>query len=615
VSRSLTTIISLFLLFLSNITAKEIPSIPRRIPPPGVELTEAQKKQVTKALEELNAISKKGSRRRSDIKVIHKAIRFALENSEFYDPGKDLKKISSLLKAARAPESSHHGLKIRGYESSIDGSLMPYGIDVPEGLDLDQPIPVWIWLHGRGDKETDFHFLHSRLHRGSVFRPKNAIVIHPFGRQCIGWKHAGEIDIFDALEDLSTQYKIDSERVALCGFSMGGAGAWHVGAHYTDQFAAVHAGAGFAETAQYTKLKPQDYPASYEQSLWGLYDVPNYALNLTNAPLIAYSGEKDKQIQAALVMSETLAKHGHQLMHVIGPGMGHKYDPDSVKRIKNFIGSALQKGRTKFPKEINFQTRTLRYNRMHWLEILGLDKHWEETSAVAKIMGKIISIDTKNISSLRLDLPFSPESVRIQGQEIKNFKDPLIYLQKVDNLWSIGKENETTIRKRPGLQGPIDDAFMAPFIVSVPKNRAPSAKHQRWIEFEIQHFKKRWKELFRGELRIKNELELTKEDHANYNIIAWGTPQNSALVRSVIKYASDHDPLNQVVSMIRPNPINPKKYLVVNSGPTFRENHDRTNSLQNPKFGDWVIIDLRADPDGETPGKIISSGFFDEKWE
>ena len=98
---------------------------------------------------------------------------------------------------------------------------------------------------------------------------------------------------------MKKEYRIDEDRIALMGFSMGGAGAWHIGAHYTDRFAIIHAGAGFAETAKYNRLKPEKYPPAIEQQLWGNYDVPAYARNLLNTPLVAYSGEVDKQKQAA----------------------------------------------------------------------------------------------------------------------------------------------------------------------------------------------------------------------------------------------------------------------------------------------------------------------------
>ncbi len=90
-------------------------------------------------------------------------------------------------------------------------------------------------------------------------------------------------------------------------------------------------GAGFAETRRYQNLSPDKYPADYVQKLWGVYDVPDYTRNLFNLPVIAYSGENDKQIQAARVMEEAYQAEGRQLEHLIGPGMGHKYHPQVLK--------------------------------------------------------------------------------------------------------------------------------------------------------------------------------------------------------------------------------------------------------------------------------------------
>ena len=73
--------------------------------------------------------------------------------------------------------------------------------------------------------------------------------------------------------------------------------------------------------------------------------------------------------------------------------------------------------------------------------------------------------------------------------------------------------------------------------------------------------------------------------------------------------AAQHVPV-----LIHPNPLNLEKYLVINSGPTFREGHDRTNSLQNPKLPDWAVIDLSEPPSDISPGKIVAADFFDERW-
>jgi hypothetical protein len=66
--------------------------------------------------------------------------------------------------------------------------------------------------------------------------------------------------------------------------------------------------------------------------------------------------------------------------------------------------------------------------------------------------------------------------------------------------------------------------------------------------------------------------------------------------------------------MIYRNPLWPKRYLVVNSGPTFREGHDSSNSVQTPKLPDWAVVDLSVSPDALAPGRIVAANFFNEFW-
>jgi len=61
--------------------------------------------------------------------------------------------------------------------------------------------------------------------------------------------------------------------------------------------------------------------------------------------------------------------------------------------------------------------------------------------------------------------------------------------------------------------------------------------------------------------------------------------------------------------LVYPNPLNPSKYIVLNSGLTFREAHYSTNSQQTPKLPDYAIVDLTTPPDARTPGKIALAGF------
>ena len=54
--------------------------------------------------------------------------------------------------------------------------------------------------------------------------------------------------------------------------------------------------------------------------------------------------------------------------------------------------------------------------------------------------------------------------------------------------------------------------------------------------------------------------------------------------------------------------------VVLNSGLTFREAHDKTNSLQNPKLPDWAILDISRGANTESAGNVVAADFFVAEW-
>ena len=76
-----------------------------------------------------------------------------------------------------------------------------------------------------------------------------------------------------------------------------------------------------------------------------------------------------------------------------------------------------------------------------------------------------------------------------------------------------------------------------------------------------------------------------------------------------------HYPADKYVPvLIYPNPLNPKHYIVINSGFTFREFDYTNNARQTPKLPDWAIVDVSVPVSARTPGGIAEAGFFDEQW-
>ena len=632
----------------NNAAPIECVQIERTLPPLGIEIADKDRQRWLQELDSLESqIAELSADKVADVQVLSKACRLAIEFRELYQ-AKDVAKVDRLLKLAtsRLDQLKGGGIdwskdkerQVRGFTSAVDGSAQPLGLILPDGwATAKKPLPLYVWLHGRGDKSTDLHFICERLDKNGEVVPANAIVVHPFGRQCVGYKSAGETDVMEAIDFVCQNYPVDKQRIVLMGFSMGGAGVWHLAAHYADRFVAASPGAGFAETSRYQNLKPDKFPPKYEQVLWSIYDVPGYTRNLFNFPVVAYSGEVDKQMQAALVMEEAFAAEGQKLTHLIGPGMGHKYHPDTLKEILNRMADAQATAKPSEAKQLWLQTKHLRYSSRDWITIDGFQTQYADTRVDAVLDSNVWSLETKNVTRLKIDLarPDSPRGkLTIDGQlfDLSQSKpsDHQLKLTKTNNRWQT-TATWPELRKYPQLSGPIDDAFIDPFLVVLPSKQAANPQVQQWVQCESKGFIERWRGLFRGEPRVKLDSEVTADDMQSYHLILWGDAQSNSVLAStlaahqsnVLTWSNEQikigehtfDSKTHVPALVYPNPLAPNRYIVINSGPTFRQAHDRTNSLQNPHLPDWNIISLDVPPSASAPGKIAKCGFFDDRWQ
>jgi hypothetical protein len=230
------------------------------LPAPGIPVPDADKRQLRAGLDRLSARidALKGNPHLADVLVFHKAVRFALDGNEFFREeqifrAKELLRIGTEradeLSRGEAPWTRATGLVVRGYISKIDGSVQPYGLVVPPTFAPDRPHRWRVdgWFHGRSETLNEIDFLYDRMQNPGDFQPTDTIVMHLYGRYCNASTFAGEVDLFEALDDVKKQYNVDENRVLVRGFSMGGASVWHIAAHNATLFAAAAPGAGFAE--------------------------------------------------------------------------------------------------------------------------------------------------------------------------------------------------------------------------------------------------------------------------------------------------------------------------------------------------------------------------------
>jgi hypothetical protein len=202
------------------------------------------------------------------------------------------------------------------------------------------------------------------------------------------------------------------------------------------------------------------------------------------------------------------------------------------------------------------------------------------------------------------------------------------HFRKSAGKWAIAEDDSNTLRKRHDLQGPIDDAFMGSFLMVHPTGKPMNEMVGQWAKSEEEHAERLWRTQMRGDAPVKDDSAVTDADIAANNLVLWGDPQSNRVLARIIDRLPIHWTADAVVLgtqrfaaatnaavMIYPNPLNAKKYVVINSGITFREYAQPNNSLQVAYLPDYAVVDLTTPPDGRWPGRIAAAGFFGEKWE
>jgi hypothetical protein len=287
-------------------------------------------------------------------------------------------------------------------------------------------------------------------------------------------------------------------------------------------------------------------------------------------------------------------------------------------------------------REVRFVTRTLRYNRAHWVELLGLTRHDERAEILARRESpSLVTIERiQNITAFALAaevLEGDAPRIVLQGATValdRAQRHPRHgwILQQGAGGWRQVAQPEPArgeLHKRPGLQGPIDDAFTAPFLCVRGTGEPWNPAVQRAAEARLQQFAYEWNRYWVGDLPVKDDVSVTAEDLRTKHLILFGDPGSNRLLAQALPglpVAWDRDTLtadgtrypaaNHFPTLVYPNPLSrgEGRYVVVNSGHTFGEEALASVAyLQFARLGDWAVHAV----DGRAP---VAAGHFNEQW-
>jgi hypothetical protein len=165
------------------------------------------------------------------------------------------------------------------------------------------------------------------------------------------------------------------------------------------------------------------------------------------------------------------------------------------------------------------------------------------------------------------------------------------------------------------------------FIFVRPTGKSWHEELAKWSSLELERAIEHWRRHFRGQAIVKDDTAITPDDIQSANLILWGDPSSNAVLKqcaaklpiewtqeNIVVGNRDFPSDKHALIAIYPNPLNPNRYIVLNSSFTFRDYAYLNNARQVPMLPDWAVVDLTTPPNSVWPGKIADADFFDERW-
>lgn len=113
-----------------------------------------------------------------------------------------------------------------------------YLLYLPKDYEEKQAWPLVLFLHGSGERGDDLEKvkIHGPPKQAAAGREFPFILVAP---QCPLNQRWDPLALTALLDDLTSRYKVDQDRIYVTGLSMGGYGTWSLAIHTPDRFAAI----------------------------------------------------------------------------------------------------------------------------------------------------------------------------------------------------------------------------------------------------------------------------------------------------------------------------------------------------------------------------------------
>ncbi len=258
------------------------------------------------------------------------------------------------------PKPEKLGEPIEYYHQISDSLNAPYYVLIPQAYNPSKPTPMMIWLHGGVSRPVFSETDPVELMEHPIFqqcKEQGWIVVFPLAKNgCLWWDEVGMDHVDWIVREMKTKYNIDDNKVNLGGFSDGGSGSFHIAMLTPTDFG-------------------QFFPWSGNIAVGSLVGkMPVYVPNMRARKVYASNGGADPLYPVSKMkpMMQMVVNAGVDLKFTAYDTAGHNYGY-LVDEWPQFVKRVAKNERNPSQPNLYWEASDMRYNRVDWLEITGLD--------------------------------------------------------------------------------------------------------------------------------------------------------------------------------------------------------------------------------------------------
>jgi predicted esterase len=367
-----------------------------------------------------------------------------------------------------------HDVHIRTFHSTIDGSVQSYAVHPATAgakSNANKTAPgLIVSLHGAG--------MSCEEHITQLAAKSWAHILAPQGRRPYGfdWEAWSREDVFEALADAREHYPFDAHRTYLTGHSMGGHGAWHIGATFPDQFAAIGPSSGWISYWSYGGGMPSmETPTGIDELLLRGYsasDTLKLLTNLTGSGVYLLHGGADQTVPIAQArfMRTRLAAFHPNFAYFEQPAADHWWGNECCDwpRMMEFFREQTLPSATE-QTFVDFTTANPAVSSTcNWVSIEAQQEQLEPSHVAIRQNAETRTFvgNTSNVARLAIDTSHlaagQPVDVTLDGQALNWLnatKDTRkLWFEHQGNEWTAADAPEARL-KHPDRNGTFNSAF------------------------------------------------------------------------------------------------------------------------------------------------------------